>query len=61
MGGKIMLKAIRASITSGVLSWIGSRPKVVPLSSQSATQSVLLLEDGGFILQENGDEILLEN
>jgi len=56
-----MLKAVRASITSGVLSWIGYRPKVVPLSSQSSTQSVLLLEDGGFMLQENGDEILLEN
>jgi hypothetical protein len=56
-----MLKAVRASITSGVLSWIGARPKVVPLSSQYETQSVLLLEDGGFLLQENGDEILLEN
>ena len=56
-----MLKAVRASITSGVLSWITSRPKAVPLSSQSVTQNVLLLEDGGFLLQENGDEILLEN
>jgi hypothetical protein len=56
-----MLKAVRASISSGVLSWINSRPKVIPLSSQSPTQSVLLLEDGGFLLQENGDEILLEN
>jgi len=56
-----MLKAVRASITSGVLSYIASRPKVVPLSSQSPTQNVLLLEDGGFLLQENNDEILLEN
>jgi len=56
-----MLKAVRASITSGVISWINSRPKVVPLSSQSPTQNVLLLEDGGFLLQENNDEILLEN
>jgi hypothetical protein len=56
-----MLKAVRASITSGVLSYIASRPKVVPLSSQSPTQNVLLLENGGFLLQENSDEILLEN
>jgi hypothetical protein len=56
-----MLKAVRKSISSGVLVYINSRPKVVPLSSQSPTQSVLLLEDGGFLLQENSDEILLEN
>ena len=56
-----MLKAVRASITSGVRSWITSRPKVVPLSSQSPTQNVLLLENGGFLLQENNDEILLES
>jgi hypothetical protein len=52
-----MLKAVRASITSGVLSYINSRPKVVPLSSQYVTQNVLLLENGGFLLQKNNDEI----
>jgi hypothetical protein len=54
-----MLKAVRASIINGVLSYINSRPKVVPLSSQSP--NVLLLEDSGFLLQENSDQILLEN
>jgi hypothetical protein len=53
-----MLKAVRASIMSGVISWINSRPKVVPLSSQSATD-FLLLENGDFLLQENNDKILL--
>lgn len=55
-----MLKAVRSSITSGVFSFIVRRSKVVPLSSQTPTQNVLLLEDGGFLLQENNDEILLE-
>jgi hypothetical protein len=54
-----MLKAVRASITSGLLSYIMSRPKVVPLQSQRALYGVLLLEDGGFLLQEDGSEIIL--
>lgn len=57
-----MLKAVRASLTSGVLSWISARPKVVPVPSQYPTQvDALLLEDGFFILQENGFKILLES
>jgi hypothetical protein len=55
-----MLKAVRSSITSGVFNFIVRRSKVVPLSSQTPTQNVLLLENGGFLLQENNDEILLE-
>jgi len=56
-----MLKAVRASITTGLLSWITSRPKVVPLQSQSQPQlyGVLLLEDGFSLLQEDGSEIIL--
>jgi hypothetical protein len=54
-----MLKAVRASITSGIQSWISSRPKVVPLQSQKILYGILLLEDGGFILQEDGSEIIL--
>jgi hypothetical protein len=54
-----MLKAVRASITSGILSYIMSRPKVVPLQSQRVLYGVLLLEDGGFLLQEDGSEIIL--
>jgi len=55
-----MLKAVRASISSGVFNFIVRRSKVVPLSSQTPTQNVLLLENGDFLLQENNDEILLE-
>lgn len=54
-----MLKAVRKSITSGILSFITSRPKVVPLQSQKSLYGVLLLEDGGFLLQEDGSEIIL--
>jgi hypothetical protein len=54
-----MLKAVRASITTGILSWITSRPKVVPLQSQVVLYGVLLLEDGGALLQEDGSEIIL--
>jgi hypothetical protein len=54
-----VLKAVRASITSGLVSFITSRPKVVPLQSQKVLYGVLLLEDGGFLLQENGSEIIL--
>lgn len=54
-----MLKAVRASITSGVISFITSRPKVVPLQSQRILYGVLLLENGDFLLQENGSEIIL--
>jgi hypothetical protein len=55
-----MLKAVRASITTGVLSWITSRPKVVPLSSQYQTQSILLAEDEDFLVQEDGSFIILD-
>jgi hypothetical protein len=54
-----MLKAVRASITSGVLSWITSRPKVVPPQSQVVLYGILLLEDGFALLQEDGSEIIL--
>jgi hypothetical protein len=55
-----MLKAVRASITTGVLSWITSRPKVVPPQSQVVLyDGILLLEDGGALLQEDGSEIIL--
>jgi hypothetical protein len=54
-----MLKAVRASITSGILSYISSRPKVVPLQSQVVLYGVLLLESGFFLLQEDGSEIIL--
>lgn len=54
-----MLKAVRGSITSGVISFITSRPKVVPLQSQRILYGVLLLENGYFLLQENGSEIIL--
>ena len=54
-----MLKAVRASITTGILSWITSRPKVVPLQSQMELYGVLLLEDGGALLQEDSSEIIL--
>jgi len=54
-----MLKAVRASITSGVISFITSRPKVVPLQSQRILYGVLLLENGDFLLQEDGSEIIL--
>ena len=54
-----MLKAVRASITSGIISFISARPKVVPLQSQRVLYGVLLLEDGGFLLQEDGSEIIL--
>jgi hypothetical protein len=54
-----MLKAVRASITSGILSWITSRPKVVPPQSQMELYGILLLEDGGALLQEDGSEIIL--
>jgi len=54
-----MLKAVRASITSGVISFITSRPKVVPLQSQRNLYGVLLLENGDFLLQEDGSEIIL--
>jgi len=54
-----MLKAVRASITSGIISFISSRPKVVPLQSQQQLYGVLLLEDGSFLLQEDGSEIIL--
>jgi hypothetical protein len=54
-----MLKAVRASITTGLLSWITSRPKVVPLQSQMELYGILLLEDGGALLQEDGSEIIL--
>lgn len=55
-----MLKAVRASITSGITSFIASRPKVVPLQSQTNLYGILLLEDGFFLLQENNDEIILD-
>jgi hypothetical protein len=55
-----MLKAVRASITTGVFNFIVRRSKVVPLSSQYVTQSVLLQEDNFSILQEDGSDILLE-
>ena len=55
-----MLKAVRSSITTGVFNFIVRRSKVVPLSSQYVTQSVLLQEDNFSILQEDGSEILLE-
>jgi hypothetical protein len=54
-----MLKAVRASITSGIINFISSRPKVVPLSSQVVLYGVLLLENGGFLLQEDSSEIIL--
>jgi hypothetical protein len=54
-----MLKAVRASITSGIISFISSRPKVVPLQSQRALYGILLLEDGFALLQEDGSEIIL--
>ena len=55
-----MLKAVRASITTGVLSWITSRPKVVPLSSQYSVEGILLTENNDFLVQEDGSYILLE-
>jgi hypothetical protein len=54
-----MLKAVRASITSGIISFISSRPKVVPLQSQVVLYGILLLENGGALLQEDGSEIIL--
>lgn len=54
-----MLKAVRASLTAGVLSWIMSRPKVVPLSSQAPLQGFLLAENGDFLVQEDGSYLLL--
>ena len=54
-----MLKAVRASITTGLLSWITSRPKVVPLQSQTQLYGVLLQEDNFVLLQENGSVIIL--
>jgi hypothetical protein len=54
-----MLKAVRASITSGIISFISSRPKVVPPQSQVVLYGILLLEDGGALLQEDGSEIIL--
>jgi hypothetical protein len=54
-----MLKAVRASITSGIISFISSRPKVVPPQSQVVLYGVLLLEDGFFLLQEDNSEIIL--
>jgi hypothetical protein len=54
-----MLKAVRASITSGIISFISSRPKVVPLQSQMELYGILLLEDGFAILQEDGSKIIL--
>jgi hypothetical protein len=54
-----MLKAVRSSITTGILSWITSRPKVVPLQSQMELYGILLLEDGFALLQEDGSEIIL--
>jgi hypothetical protein len=54
-----MLKAVRASITSGIISFISSRPKVVPLQSQVVLYGILLLEDGFALLQEDGSEIIL--
>jgi len=54
-----MLKAVRASITSGIISFISSRPKVVPLQSQVVLFGILLLENGFAILQEDGSEIIL--
>jgi hypothetical protein len=54
-----MLKAVRASITTGFLSFISSRPKVVPLQSQQQLYGVLLLEDGFALLQEDGSVIIL--
>jgi len=55
-----MLKAVRASITTGILSWITSRPKVVPLASQYQTQGVLLTESGDFLVQEDGSYLIIE-
>jgi hypothetical protein len=54
-----MLKAVRASITTGLLSWITSRPKVVPLQSQTQLYGVLLQEDNFVLLQEDGSVIIL--
>jgi len=54
-----MLKAVRASLTSGLLSFINSRPKVVPLQSQTQLYGILLLESGGALLQEDSSEIIL--
>jgi hypothetical protein len=54
-----MLKAVRASITSGIISFISSRPKVVPLQSQVSLYGILLLENGGALLQEDSSEIIL--
>jgi hypothetical protein len=54
-----MLKAVRASITSGIISFISSRPKVVPPQSQVVLYGILLLENGDAILQEDGSEIIL--
>lgn len=54
-----MLKAVRASLTTGLLSYICSRPKVVPLASQRQLYGVLLLENGGALLQEDSSEIIL--
>ena len=54
-----MLKVVRASLTTGLLSWITSRPKVVPLQSQTQLYGVLLQEDGFALLQEDGSEIIL--
>lgn len=54
-----MLKAVRASITSGIISFILSRPKVVPLQSQRVLYGILLLENGFALLQEDGSEIIL--
>jgi hypothetical protein len=54
-----MLKAVRASITSGIISFISSRPKVVPLQSQRVLYGILLLENGFALLQEDGSEIIL--
>jgi hypothetical protein len=55
-----MLKAVRGSITTGIISVVTSRPKVVPLASQKVTQSVLQAENLNFLTQEDGFYILLE-
>jgi hypothetical protein len=55
----LKISSLPASITSGIISFISSRPKVVPLQSQRVLYGILLLEDGGAILQEDGSEIIL--
>ena len=49
-----------ADIATGVFKFTVRRSKVVPLSSQYVTQSVLLQEDNFSLLQENNSYILLE-